>query len=391
MTKLLRLPARMAIVVLLSLVSASWAAAPDDLAPLLQRIKAVGREGTGNTAAAQAWHDLSRRESAALPTILKSFAGADPISSNWLRAAVDTIAERTLSAGKSLPVKELEDYVCDRANDPASRRVAYEWLVRADPKTPDRLLPGMLNDPNGELRRDAVARVITEAETKLAQKDQTAVETFRTAFAAARDKDQVDLIAKQLRKHGVPVDIAAHFGFLQTWVLVGPFDNAASKGFGTVYPPEQTVDLTQTYSGKDQQSLQWKTHMTADTYGLVDLNKAIGKHHNAVAYAYAVVAVPVAQAVELRGGCNNAIKIFLNGKEICFRDEYHHGTRMDHHIARCRLQAGRNEVLVKVCQNDQSEDWAQSWSFQLRICDAIGGAVPVTFVTPPLEPAKESK
>ena len=40
------------------------------------------------------------------------------------------------------------------------------------------------------------------------------------------------------------------------------------------------------------------------------------------------------------------------------------------------LKAGRNEVLIKVCQNEQTDDWAQTWGFQLRLCDAIGGAVP---------------
>ena len=40
------------------------------------------------------------------------------------------------------------------------------------------------------------------------------------------------------------------------------------------------------------------------------------------------------------------------------------------------LKQGRNEILVKICQNEQNDNWAQSWGFQLRICDALGGAVP---------------
>jgi hypothetical protein len=45
------------------------------------------------------------------------------------------------------------------------------------------------------------------------------------------------------------------------------------------------------------------------------------------------------------------------------------------------LKAGRNEILIKVCQNEQTDAWAQKWSFQLRVCDALGGAVPLTVVT----------
>jgi hypothetical protein len=52
--------------------------------------------------------------------------------------------------------------------------------------------------------------------------------------------------------------------------------------------------------------------------------------------------------------------------------------RMDQHVGQGTLKAGRNEILVKVCQNEQKEDWAQLWSFQLRVCDNLGGAVPVS-------------
>jgi hypothetical protein len=32
-------------------------------------------------------------------------------------------------------------------------------------------------------------------------------------------------------------------------------------------------------------------------------------------------------------------------------------------------------ILVKCLQNEQTEDWAQNWDFQLRVCDATGTAV----------------
>jgi hypothetical protein len=95
-------------------------------------------------------------------------------------------------------------------------------------------------------------------------------------------------------------------------------------------------------------------------------------------YAFAAVQSPEQRPVQLRATSKNAVKIFLNGKEIFFREEYHHGMRMDQHVGFGTLKAGRNEVLIKVCQNEQKEDWAQDWSFQLRICDALGGAVPFT-------------
>ena len=63
--------------------------------------------------------------------------------------------------------------------------------------------------------------------------------------------------------------------------------------------------------------------------------------------------------------------MFLNGKEVFAREEYHHGRWPDQYVARARLKEGRNELLLKVCQNEQSEVWAQDWNFQVRLCDPI--------------------
>jgi hypothetical protein len=39
------------------------------------------------------------------------------------------------------------------------------------------------------------------------------------------------------------------------------------------------------------------------------------------------------------------------------------------------LERGLNQVLIKVCQNEQTDDWAQDWVFQLRVCDDTGGGI----------------
>jgi hypothetical protein len=48
---------------------------------------------------------------------------------------------------------------------------------------------------------------------------------------------------------------------------------------------------------------------------------------------------------------------------------------VDQYIYRGELKPGKNLILVKVLQNEQTESWAQNWQFQLRVCDAIGTAV----------------
>jgi hypothetical protein len=365
---------------LIALLLLPVTAIPAELpAEALARLKAVGREGAGNETATRAWKDVVREGPAALPAILQTMDDADAASANWLRTAGDAIVERTLAAGKPLPAEALEQFVRQTQHNGAARRLAYEWLCRIDPKTPDRLLPGMLQDPSSELRRDAVARIIKQARSQIDKGNQDAARAaYRRALSGACDKDQVDLIAKELDKLGDKVDVAAHFGFVRQWLLIAPFDNHNGAGFNAAYPPEKGVDPKAVYQGKNDKEARWTAFTTTSPYGAVDLNKACGKQQGVVAYAYAVLESPKEQAIQVRAGSLNAIKIFLNGKEIFHREEYHHGIDMDQYIASANLRAGRNELLLKVCQNEQKEEWAQDWGFQARLCDVVGAAVPFT-------------
>ena len=345
----------------------------------IARIKAVGREGAGNPEAAVAWKELVKAGPNALVDILTGMQDANPAAANWLRVAVDAVAQHTLDSGKPLPAAKLEAFVRDLRQNGQARRLAYEWLARVDATAPQRLLPGMLNDPGAELRRSAVEVVLKDAETAFEKKDKAgATAAYQKAFEAARDRDQLVLIADRLKKLDVPVDMTAHFGFITRWLLVGPFDNGKGLGFNTPYPPEKGVDLKASYQSKDQKEIHWQEHVTKLPLGVVDINKAIGPLHGALTFGFTAVSSPTERTVEVRAGSNNAIRIYLNGKEIYFRDEYHHGMEMDQHVGRGTLKAGRNEILIKVCQNEQTDSWAQQWSFQLRLCDALGGSVPVT-------------
>ena len=350
---------------------------------MLAKIKAVGKEGAGNVEAAHAFQELVQLGPVVLLDVLAAFDDADPVAANWLRTAVDTIGDRAVNAGRPLPTVKLEAFVKNIRHDGAARRLAYEWLAHVDAETPKRLLRHMLNDPGQELRRDAVAAAFANAQ-KLHDQD-SAREALQTVFAAARDIDQVEQIATRLADFGIHVDLPSHFGFVQQWQMVGPFDNRGGKGFSVTYPPENDVDLHATYTGMEGGGIGWKMVKTADPPGRadlgkiakVDVNTVIGKHMGAVAYAFAAIDSPQDQAVEVRAATPNAVKIFLNGKEILAREEYHRNGRLDTHIASGLIKAGRNEVLVKLCQNEQQDAWAQEWAFQVRICDTIGGAVPL--------------
>jgi hypothetical protein len=274
-----------------------------------------------------------------------------------------------------LPITELEQFLHERQHDARARRLAYEWIARNDPTAPERLIPQMLDDPSLELRRDAVARVLQAAEKASAgQNAELALSTYRQALGAARDLDQIKLVTEALKKLGHPVDLAHHYGFLLDWKLLGPFDNHQGKGFAVAYPPEAAIDVTASYpvqSGK----IRWNSHHASDEYGMVDLNKAIGKHMGAAAYAVAEFQSDKPRPVELRLGSENANKIWLNGSLLSTAEAYHANGTMDQYIGRGELRTGKNVILLKICQDEQTADWAQEWRFQLRVCDATGKAI----------------
>jgi hypothetical protein len=346
-----------------------------EVGSLLDVIQQVGPKGQGNPQASAAWKQLSAASPESLPEMFGALDEANSLAANWIRAAIDTIAERTLQAGESLPTEQIEAYLRDTRHDPRARRLAFEWLVQADPSAQKRIVPDLLNDPSVELRRDTVAQLIEQADPLLeADKKDAAKDIYQRAMVAARDSDQVKYLTQKLKELGVEVDLPTHFGFITTWKLIGPFGNEESKGFDVAYPPETEIDFTGSYPGKSA-PVKWFDHTTDDDYGLVSFIKAMEKMNDVTGYAAAEFQSPESRPVQLRLGCVNANKVWLNGKLLISNDVYHSGSSMDQYVAEGQLKAGRNVILVKVLQNNQPQDWAQRWEFQLRVCDRSGTAV----------------
>jgi hypothetical protein len=352
--------------------SSLWSAEID---ASLKTILQVGPEGQGNAEAAAAWRELAKGDAADLVKVLTAFDGASPLASNWLRSAFEAIADRTFKTTGKLPQAELEKFIQQTEHDPRARRMAYEWLLKVDPAAEDRLIPGLLNDPSIEFRRDAVARLITEG-TKLEADGKTdiAKDVFLKAIQAARDEDQIETIMKPLEKLGVTVDLARHFGFILDWHLVGPFDNVEKKGFNISYTPEMEVKLDAKYAGQKGE-VTWSKYVTEEKYGLVDLSKVTAPQKGSVTYAYTTFTSDKDQTVDLRLGTPNAWKLWVNGEFVFGREEYHRGMAIDQYRMRAKLKKGPNQILLKICQNEQTEDWAQRWQYQLRVCDATGSAI----------------
>ncbi len=351
--------------------AASTIASPEAIKTIL----AVGPEGKGNKQAAQAWSELIKSDNpGSLMMLLTSMDEASPVAANWLRSAAEVIAGN-LESGDKLSLNELGAFFLDHGHAPRARRFAFELIRKADPATAKAMVPGLLNDPSSELRRDAVAQLMEQASVAVEKENRNgAILLYRQALGGAVEPAQVKPIANSLKELGVQVDLPRHFGFLMRWQVIGPFDNTARKGFDAEYPPEKEINLGAEYDGKGKKA-RWQPLETSDTFGKVDLNKPLGMLKETVGYAYTEFESSRTRSAEIRLGCKNAWKIWLNGKLIFGRDEYHRGQRIDQYKLPVELKAGKNTILVKACQNEQTEEWTVQWEFQLRVCDSTGTAI----------------
>ena len=332
---------------------------------------ATGREGSGNEAASSAWKSAVSEGPRALPALLAATGKSGPVADNWLRLAADAITDAALHAKQPLPLAEIEAFLKDTKHADAARQLAFDLIAKADAALADKIEPALVNDPVQELRRGAVARLISTAKDKSGDEAKAA---YLHALDAVRDEDQTNEIAGALKKLGVTVDLPKHFGFLMKWNVIAPFDNAERKGFDTVFPPERELKLDAEYDGKTGK-VKWKPIESKDEHGKFDFNKPFGSLKDVTGYAMTTFESATEREAELRLGCKNGWKVWLNGELLFSRDEYHRGAQMDQYKMKCRLKKGTNTILVKCCQNEQTEQWTVEWEFQLRVCDSTGTAI----------------
>ncbi len=339
----------------------------------------------GQMQAAAAYDRLIAMGLPVVVPLLQSAKDANPIALHWLLCAADRILADARHDDAVLLRDGLEAFVRDRTQRDKARFLAWDWLRRIDSDAAQSLLSGMLDDPAGPLRREAVARRLAElpdaAAIQAAAKDDPRRQQWRDAlvalFRAARDRDQVQGIAQRLRALGEAPDLIEHYGYVRQWHIVGPFDNAGDLGFDRTFPPGEKPAapvLSASFAGKHG-DVGWRPYVSESAVGLIDLNAALGEGKGVTAYAAAWVRSDADQQAQIRVSTPNAFKVWLNGELAATYHVYHSGFEPDQYTVPCRLQQGENVIFIKVCQNQQTQDWARYWAFYLRVCDALGGGV----------------
>jgi hypothetical protein len=342
----------------------------------IEALRSVGSEGQGNTAASEAWAALTeKKDPTSITELLRAMDGASPVARNWISTAIDQIASDNRSNADAGLKSLFGSFVLDLQQDPYARELALNWLDRLAPDIVDRMISGLVSDPSAKIRKRAVQKWIDRADKSKADGNQEeAALLYRQALVFCRDIEQTQSLQKSLEDYGVPVDLVHQFGFLTNWMVVGPFHNDERSGYATVFPPETELDLKAEYDGKIG-ATTWKPYSTEDALGMVTFNDAYDPFKEVTGYAYTEFYTDNPRQVELRLGSQNAWKVWLNGEYVFGRDEYHRGREIDQYTMPVRLKAGKNTLLVKVCQNEQRESWTQEWDFQIRVCDSTGTAI----------------
>ncbi len=359
---------------------AAGAAVDKPVTAQLAAIAQAGPQGKGSEAARAAQMELSQRGVEILPELLIAMDTTNVVAANWYRIVFEQIvASEKKRADVVWPIKFFKEYVSDASRVGRPRRLVLALLDEFEPNFSKDWYPTRLTDPS--FRHEAVSRALSAGDQALkAKNNDLAKAEFRKAFENGRDSSQVVQAADKLRSLGETPDVIGHLGLVVDWWLVGPFDAPEKTGFSKVFEPENKVDLQAKYPGQGGSEIAWIKHHTTDTLGQLNLISAISSTREAVGYAYTEIEVPQSLQAQLGCGADDNCTVWLNGEKVLAREQWLNGTRFDRFVTPIKLKAGRNTLLVKICQGPQHKDpeVSNNWSLQLRLCDNQGQGIKFT-------------
>lgn len=143
------------------------------------------------------------------------------------------------------------------------------------------------------------------------------------------------------------------------WNVIGSFPGGHDYGYTAVYPPENGVDLQAEYTGAEDKKIAWRTLKAQD---ILWLHPHLKPSDNRTAYAHIYVKSPDERNATAFISADDAGKLFVNGTLLWALPGLH-PIKLDQHQVAVKLNAGWNEVLIKVCQS------GGNWGVAFRIQD----------------------
>ncbi len=160
----------------------------------------------------------------------------------------------------------------------------------------------------------------------------------------------------RLYKNSLPADAMTKLtpAKLGPWSYIGPFDNTGMKGFDTVYPPENEINLKKQYPGRGG-NVGWKPGSFTD--GSIN-NLALFApqlNSNSVVYVHREIEAATPMELPCTFGSDDTLTVWLNGEKL-ISDNTYRGAAPDQSKATLKLKPGKNSLLMKICQGDG--EWA---------------------------------
>ncbi len=167
------------------------------------------------------------------------------------------------------------------------------------------------------------------------------------------------------------VKLADRLGFIRSWSIVGPFANERGRNFGTSLGPEEgPVSFGASYPGK-KIPVKWRFVSSVSPLGFLELGSMISPNTECLAYALCLVKSPKRVRACLRMGSSNAVKAWLNGRQVLrfpAKGEIPVSRKadLDQALGAITLQEGWNLLMLKSSQT------RGGWRLCVRITDMTG-------------------
>ncbi|HEY1533954.1 MAG TPA: DUF3857 domain-containing protein [Polyangiaceae bacterium] len=146
-------------------------------------------------------------------------------------------------------------------------------------------------------------------------------------------------------------------GYVDQWLIVGPFDNEGKAGLDTASGPE--LELTQAivpgkaYTGKER-PVRYRPVPAVFPYGFFDAGSLVRPEAKVCVFATTFVSAPKAKRkLSVWAGAGGSFKLFWNG-DLVLQDGAYRGHDYDRSATEVELEPGPNELTIKLCGEDQS-------------------------------------
>lgn len=150
--------------------------------------------------------------------------------------------------------------------------------------------------------------------------------------------------------------------FVDSWYIIGPFDNARRENIEKKFPPETVVDLNATYLGKDSQPIRWefyqshearveppfdhyKPHLKRSDH---DLDLEVRGLEYIIYYAYTELHFEQACDLWVAVGSDDYSKIWIEDQLIWSSGKQLKSWQADEGFRKIHFKQGLNRVLCRV-------------------------------------------